>query len=64
MERAVGRQAAGAAEGMAAEAQIPRTDAVVPLVHERVVQGIATDVEDVLLDPRERSLIDVDTHLK
>ncbi|GAA2427998.1 hypothetical protein GCM10010255_83420 [Streptomyces coeruleofuscus] len=37
---------------MAAEAQILRTDAVVPLVHERVVQGIATDVEGVLLDPR------------
>jgi peptide/nickel transport system substrate-binding protein len=49
---------------MAAEAQILRTDAVVPLVHERVVQGIAADVEGVLLDPRERSLIDVDTHLK
>ncbi|MFE9017199.1 ABC transporter substrate-binding protein [Streptomyces sp. NPDC007808] len=49
---------------MAAEAQILRTDAVVPLVHEKVVQGIATHVEGVLLDPRERSLIDVDTHLK
>ncbi|MFF7735737.1 ABC transporter substrate-binding protein [Streptomyces sp. NPDC007984] len=49
---------------MAAEAQILRTDAVVPLVHERVVQGIAADVEGVLLDPRERSLIDVETHLR
>jgi peptide/nickel transport system substrate-binding protein len=49
---------------MAAEAEILRTDAVVPLVHEKVVQGIAVDVEGVLLDPRERSLIDVDTHLK
>lgn len=49
---------------MAAEAQILRTDAVVPLVHEKVVQGIAANVEGVLLDPRERSLIDVDTHLK
>jgi peptide/nickel transport system substrate-binding protein len=28
------------------------------------IQGIATDVEGVLLDPRERSLIDIDTHLK
>jgi peptide/nickel transport system substrate-binding protein len=36
----------------------------VPLVHERVVQGVAADVEGVLLDPRERSLIDVDTRLK
>ncbi|MFG2550095.1 ABC transporter substrate-binding protein [Streptomyces sp. NPDC048581] len=49
---------------MQAEAEILRTDAVVPLVHEKVVQGIAGDVEGVLLDPRERSLIDVDTHLK
>ncbi|WP_216586157.1 ABC transporter substrate-binding protein [Streptomyces brasiliscabiei] len=49
---------------MSAEAEILRTDAVVPLVHEKVVQGISTDVEGVLLDPRERSLIDVDTRLK
>ncbi|MDQ0930234.1 ABC transporter substrate-binding protein [Streptomyces turgidiscabies] len=49
---------------MRAEAEILRTDAVVPLVHEKVVQGIATDVEGVLLDPRERSLVDVDTRLK
>ncbi|TPQ16614.1 ABC transporter substrate-binding protein [Streptomyces sporangiiformans] len=49
---------------MRAEAAILRTDAVVPLVHEKVVQGIASDVEGVLLDPRERSLVDVDTHLK
>jgi peptide/nickel transport system substrate-binding protein len=49
---------------MAAEAEILRTDAVVPLVHEKVVQGIATRVEGVLLDPRERSLVDADTRLK
>ncbi|NGO46670.1 ABC transporter substrate-binding protein [Streptomyces ureilyticus] len=49
---------------MRAEAEILRTDAVVPLVYEKVVQGIATDVEGVLLDPRERSLVDVDTHVK
>ena len=49
---------------MRAEAEILRTDAVVPLVYEKVVQGIATDVEGVLLDPRERSLIDVDTQVK
>jgi peptide/nickel transport system substrate-binding protein len=47
---------------MRAEAEILRTDAVVPLVHERVVQGIADGVEGVLLDPRERSLIDLSTH--
>jgi peptide/nickel transport system substrate-binding protein len=49
---------------MRAEAEILRTDAVVPLVHEKVVQGITDEVEGVLLDPRERSLVDVDTHLK
>lgn len=49
---------------MRAEAEILRTDAVVPLVHEQVVQGISTDVEGVPLDPRERSLVDIDTHLK
>ncbi|UOB07971.1 ABC transporter substrate-binding protein [Streptomyces sp. HP-A2021] len=49
---------------MKAESEILRTDAVVPLVHERVVQGIATDVEGVVLDPRERALVDLDTHLK
>ncbi|WP_433546563.1 ABC transporter substrate-binding protein [Streptomyces sp. CA-294286] len=49
---------------MAAEAEILRTDAVLPLVHEKVVQGIGTHVSGVLLDPRERSLIDLDTRLK
>ncbi|WP_461087049.1 ABC transporter substrate-binding protein [Streptomyces deserti] len=49
---------------MRAEAEILRTDAVVPLVHEKAVQGIATDVEGVILDPRERSLVDVGTRLK
>ncbi|MFF1510445.1 ABC transporter substrate-binding protein [Streptomyces sp. NPDC058326] len=47
---------------MRAEADILRTDAVVPLVHEKVVQGIATGVEGVTLDPRERALITLDTH--
>ncbi|MFM9373024.1 ABC transporter substrate-binding protein [Streptomyces sp. Da 82-17] len=49
---------------MKAEAEILRTDAVVPLVYEKALQGIATNVEGVLLDPRERSLVDVDTHVK
>jgi len=49
---------------MRAEAEILRTDAVVPLVHEKVVQGISTRVEGVALDPRERSLITVGTRLK
>ncbi|MFJ8469082.1 ABC transporter substrate-binding protein [Streptomyces swartbergensis] len=49
---------------MKAESEILRTDAVVPLVHERVVQGIAPNGEGVVLDPRERALVDLDTHLK
>ncbi|MFF5427975.1 MULTISPECIES: ABC transporter substrate-binding protein [unclassified Streptomyces] len=49
---------------MAAEAAILRTDAVVPLVHEKVVQGIAAGVEGVTLDPRERALITLDTRRK
>jgi peptide/nickel transport system substrate-binding protein len=48
---------------MAAEAEILRTDAIVPLVHEKVVQGIAAGVQGVLLDPRERSLVDTGTHI-
>ncbi|MGI5291943.1 ABC transporter substrate-binding protein [Nonomuraea polychroma] len=48
---------------MTAEAEILRTDAVVPLVHEKVVQGIAEGVQGVILDPRERSLIDIGTHV-
>ncbi|MFJ2580864.1 ABC transporter substrate-binding protein [Kitasatospora aureofaciens] len=49
---------------MLAEAEILRTDAVVPLVHEKVVQGVATGVEGVALDPRERSLITLGTRRK
>jgi peptide/nickel transport system substrate-binding protein len=49
---------------MRAEAEILRTGAVIPLVNEKVVQGVSTRVEGVLLDPRERSLITVDTRLK
>ena len=48
---------------MVAEGEILRTDAVVPLVHEKVVQGISTRVEGVVLDPRERALITADTRL-
>jgi peptide/nickel transport system substrate-binding protein len=49
---------------MRAEAEILRTDAVVPLVHEKVVQGISSHVDGVLLDPLERSLVNVGTHAK
>lgn len=49
---------------MLAEAEILRTDAAVPLVHEKVVQGFSPRVEGVVLDPRERTLITAGTHLK
>ena len=42
---------------MAAEAEILGTDAVVPLVHQRVVSGVSASVEGVLLDPYERTLV-------
>lgn len=42
---------------MAAEAEILRTDATVPLVHQRIVHGVRTSVRGVLLDPYERTLI-------
>ncbi|MEU9793995.1 ABC transporter substrate-binding protein [Streptomyces sparsogenes] len=42
---------------MAAEARILRTDATVPLVHQRIVHGVGTSVRGVLLDPYERALI-------
>ena len=46
---------------MAAEAEILGTDAVVPLVHQRVVTGVDTAVEGVLLDPYERTLVGTGT---
>ncbi|WP_374936810.1 ABC transporter substrate-binding protein [Streptomyces sp. Ru71] len=42
---------------MAAEAAVLGTDAVVPLVHQRIVTGVATTVKGVLLDPYERTLV-------
>ncbi|MFF8970775.1 ABC transporter substrate-binding protein [Streptomyces sp. NPDC014995] len=42
---------------MAAEAAILRTDAVVPLVHQRVITGVAGPVAGALLDPYERTLV-------
>ncbi|MFE3824420.1 ABC transporter substrate-binding protein [Streptomyces sp. NPDC059092] len=42
---------------MAAEARILGTDAVVPLVHQRNVLGVATAVRGALLDPYERALV-------
>ncbi|MEV6497972.1 ABC transporter substrate-binding protein [Streptomyces prunicolor] len=63
VDRAVAK-AEGAADtsarqsaAMAAEAEILGTDAVVPLVHQRVVTGVGTSVKGVLLDPYERTLV-------
>ncbi|MFC4329673.1 ABC transporter substrate-binding protein [Streptomyces andamanensis] len=46
---------------MAAEARILGTDAVVPLVHQRVITGVGTSVKGVLLDPYERVLVGTGT---
>lgn len=47
-----------------AEAAVLRTDAAIPMLHERVIQGDATSVADSVKDPRERALITSATHLK
>jgi peptide/nickel transport system substrate-binding protein len=47
-----------------AEAAVLRTDAAVPLLHERVIQGDATTLADSAKDPRERLLVTASTHLK
>ncbi|WEH34224.1 ABC transporter substrate-binding protein [Streptomyces sp. AM 4-1-1] len=49
---------------MTAEADVLGADALVPLVHERFVQGYDDSrVEGVSLDPMERTLITADTHV-
>ncbi|MEV7481491.1 ABC transporter substrate-binding protein [Streptomyces halstedii] len=49
---------------MTAEAAVLGADALVPLVHERFVQGYDGDrVQGVVLDPMERTLITADTHI-
>ncbi|MEH1130705.1 ABC transporter substrate-binding protein [Micromonospora sp. CPCC 206061] len=47
---------------MRAEAAIIATDAAVPLLHERVVQGVASGVTGVLPDARERTLVGAGTY--
>ncbi|MFF4501556.1 ABC transporter substrate-binding protein [Streptomyces sp. NPDC001401] len=42
---------------MAAEAEILGTDAVVPLVHQRLITGVGASVHGALLDPYERTLV-------
>jgi len=49
---------------MIAEARVLATDAAVPLLHERVVQGESTSVVDAARDPRERLLVTAKTHLR
>ncbi|WP_228976980.1 ABC transporter substrate-binding protein [Streptomyces sp. DH12] len=49
---------------MAAEAAVLATDAAVPLLHERVVQGDAAGVVGAAHDPRERLLVTPDTYVK
>ncbi|MEH0515564.1 MULTISPECIES: ABC transporter substrate-binding protein [unclassified Streptomyces] len=67
VDRAVGAAQAVADTGgrqdaaMAAEAAVLGTDAVVPLVHQRVVTGVDDDVSGVLLDPYERTLVGTGT---
>ncbi|KKD04602.1 ABC transporter substrate-binding protein [Streptomyces sp. WM6386] len=49
---------------IAAEAAVLGTDAAVPMLHERVIQGDAADVVDAAHDPRERELVTADTYVK
>ncbi|MFJ6071679.1 ABC transporter substrate-binding protein [Streptomyces sp. NPDC093065] len=46
---------------MAAEARILGSDAVVPLVHQRIITGVAGSVQGVILDPYERTLVGTGT---
>lgn len=46
---------------MQAEATVLATDAVIPLLHERVIQGESARVDGVARDPRERDLITTGT---
>ncbi|GAA4899330.1 ABC transporter substrate-binding protein [Streptomyces coeruleoprunus] len=49
---------------IAAEAAVLATDAAVPMLHERVIQGDAAGVVGAAHDPRERLLVTVDTHVE
>ncbi|MFE9643030.1 ABC transporter substrate-binding protein [Streptomyces sp. NPDC006365] len=46
---------------MAAEAAVLGTDAMVPLVHQRIITGVRAEVSGVQLDPYERALVGVGT---
>ncbi|MBP2215013.1 ABC transporter substrate-binding protein [Arthrobacter sp. CAN_C5] len=49
---------------IAAEAEILARDAAIPMLHERVIQGEAVNVEGAVRDPRERALITEETSAK
>ncbi|MDG9718775.1 ABC transporter substrate-binding protein [Streptomyces sp. DH24] len=49
---------------VAAEAAVLATDAAVPMLHERVIQGDAAGVTGAAHDPRERELVTADTYVK
>lgn len=49
---------------IAAEAAVLATDAAVPILHERVIQGDAAGVTGAAHDPRERELVTADTYVK
>ena len=67
VDRAAGKAAsvsdppARQAAVMAAEARVLGTDAVVPLVHQRVITGAGDGVSGVVLDPYERTLVSTGT---
>ncbi|MEU6348792.1 ABC transporter substrate-binding protein [Streptomyces sp. NPDC047072] len=61
---ATGTGEARRAAVIAAEAAVLATDAAVPMLHERVIQGDASEVVDAAHDPRERELITADTYVK
>ncbi|MEC5321032.1 ABC transporter substrate-binding protein [Brenneria populi subsp. brevivirga] len=48
---------------MRAENLILASDAAIPMLHERVIQGESAQVVDALRDPRERALIDSATRI-
>ena len=48
---------------MVAEARILASDAAIPLLHERVIQGETAGVNDAVRDPRERLLVTGSTHV-
>jgi len=65
------RKAAGTGTGEArrkavidAEAAVLATDAAIPMLHERVIQGDAGGVVGAAHDPRERELVTTDTYVK